>query len=109
MGMSVTEIFRVEVVAFFAALVLLLGHRMATGQISLSGLFGSAEGVSKINPERVLLFVASLVMGAVYIVQMMLGGVSALPNLSAAWVVMFGVSCLIYLCMKAFRTFGRKS
>jgi hypothetical protein len=104
--MGVTGLYRIEVGAFFATLVLLLGFRMAAGKISLRGLF-SSEGMMR--PERVLLFAATVLMGAVYIVRMMLDGMSSLPTLSAGWLVLFGMSCLIYLGAKAFRMFVRKS
>jgi hypothetical protein len=103
--MGITELYRAEIGAFFGTLLLLLAVRMVKGEISLRGLFGDEL---KVKPERLLLFVATMAMGIVYIVQMALDGTSSLPTLRSGWLVMFGVSCLIYVVAKAFRTFGKK-
>jgi hypothetical protein len=109
MTMSVMVIYQIEVGAFFAALLLLLGHRMAVGKISLRGMFSDPGGVGKMHPERLLLFMTTVVLVVVFSVRLLLGGLNEMPSLSTGWLMMFGASCLVYAGMKAFRTFSRKT
>jgi hypothetical protein len=99
------RIFRLEMLGFLVVMSAMLAYRMLTRRINLSGLLGDGTGRRAVTPERVQLLAVTVVVSVKCVVNVILNPSGALPGIEAGWLLLFGVSCVVYAVVKWLRAF----
>ena len=103
--MDAPRILQLEMIGFFAGLTALIGYRMLTRQINLSGLLNDGVNQDQVSPERVQLLVATLGVSAQFIGSALHGSGTSLPHVSVSTLAVFGASGTIYTAVKGLRIY----
>ena len=104
-------LFTVQRYALFlllAALVVIVGYRLLTGQISTTGLLMDKQDKSggKFSPGRLQMLMATLLMAIYFVTQVLQS--EKLPELPREFLLALGASHLFYLGGKTYAVLARK-
>jgi len=72
----------------------------------LRGLLAGKTDGTKITPERVQLFLVTLVIAGQYLAQVIVAQGNSVPAVGPLRLWVFGLSCAVYAAGNAVRTFG---
>jgi hypothetical protein len=98
MNELLVAVLRLEILLLCATLLGLVGYRLLTGHISLSGLLSGETG--RPSPARIQLLITTLVATSVYLVRV-LDDPGSLPPISNVFYLLVGASQIIYVGGKA--------
>ncbi len=103
--MQVASILRFEIWGFLLLLASTLAFQMLTRRINLSGLLSRKGQSTATSPERIQLLLATILVSARYLSDLVHAPVNSLPNISPEWLYVLGGSSAVYAAGKAVTTF----
>lgn len=106
--MRVTAVLDLELWTFVGALAAIVAYRLLTRTMRLNGLLSRKDGSRSTSPERIQLFVFTLVMSIKYLTAVAHSTDATVPAVSSEWLYIFGGSSGIYVVGKALSTFKHK-
>jgi len=104
---TLATILRYELILLLAVLALIVGYRMLTQQINVTGLLVDKTGGRAISPGRIQLLLVTMSIAAYYLMLVIdAKDKSRLPDLPNEFVMAFGASQGVYLLGKLYGRFA---